>query len=92
MTINVPKWARDHFWVEPPADSEEFWGFRFRPTCIPGDEITFQFDKKPVASAIVDRIEKPGQSQCDSTGRFGTLWKVFWKQETFKDLRAGDRK
>ena len=87
MNINVPPWARGEFWDEPPADSDEFWGFRFQPKCIPGDEVTFRFDRNIVASAIVDRIERPGQSECDRTGRFGTLWKVFWRNETFKDLR-----
>ncbi len=87
MNINVPEWARDHFWEEPPADSEEFWGFRFQPPCKTGDTLYFRFDGKLVATAVVDRIEPPGRSKCDSTGRFENLHKVFWTQESFRDLR-----
>jgi hypothetical protein len=87
MNINVPDFARGHFWEEPPDGSEEFWSFRFPPPCQPGQPITFRFDGKAVATATVDRIEKPGQSACDATGKFKSGWKVFWKPETFRDLR-----
>jgi hypothetical protein len=88
MNINVPEWARSHFWEEPPPDSEEFWSFRFPPPCEVGDVLHFRFDKKLLATAIVDRIERPGQSKCELTGRFGRGWKVFWKPGTFVDLRT----
>lgn len=88
MNINVPEWARDHFWEEPPPDSEEFWSFRFPPPCKEGDVLHFRFDKRLVATAIADRIERPGQSVCDATGRFGRGWKVFWRPDTFVDLRS----
>ncbi len=87
MNINVPAWARDHFWEEPPPGSWEFWSFRFRPPCEVGHEIVFRFDHRPVAQAIVAKIERPGESQCESTGRFARGWKVFWKRESFVDLR-----
>ena len=87
MKINVPDWAKDHFWEEPPPGANEFWGFRFKPKCQVGDKITFLMDGKPVAESIVAGIEKPGQSACDTTGRFKSLWKVFWKNEDFKDIR-----
>lgn len=76
-----------HFWEEPPPGSEEFWSFRFPPPCKPGDNLYFRMHACVVAVAVCDRIEKPGQSACDSTGRFARGWKVFWKPETFVDFR-----
>ena len=89
MNINVPEFARDHFWEEPPANSEEFWGFRFPPPCKVGDPLHFRFDGRIVATARVSRIEQPGQSSCEGTGRFGGTYKVFWTNESFKDVRSG---
>lgn len=86
MNVNIPESARDHFWVEPPAGSMEFWSFRFKPPCQVGDQLIFRFDGKAVAIAIVAKIEKPGQSSCDQTGRFKSGWKVFWKPESFKKV------
>lgn len=91
MNVNVPPQARDHFWEEPPAGSMEFWSFRFRPPCAVGDELLFRFDGIPVARARVHRIEAPGQSACEGTGRFARGWKVFWTPESFEDLRTHGR-
>lgn len=52
--------------------------------------LTFKFDGVPVASAVVWRIEAPGQSKCAGTGRFGNGHKVYWRPESFKDLRPPD--
>lgn len=90
MNINVPEFARDHFWEEPPDGSWEFWSFRFPPPCKVGDKLIFKFDGIPMAEAVCARIEKPGESQCDATGRFERGYKVFWTPESFKELR-GDR-
>lgn len=89
MNINVPPQARDHFWEEPPPGSHEFWSFRFPPPCKVGDELVFRFDGVIVAKAICLRIEKPGRSVCDGTGRFGNGHKVYWAPESFCDCRAG---
>lgn len=91
MNINIPEWARDHFWEEPPEGHMEFWAFRFHPPCKIGDELIFRFDGKPVAKAIVDEIEPPGQSECETTGRFEYRWKVFWTNESFIDLRDDNK-
>jgi len=87
MNINVPEKAIDHFWNEPPVGSWEFWAFRFKPPCKVGDEIVFRINGIPVARAIVAKIEQPGQSFCEPTGRFRNGWKVFWIPESFQDLR-----
>jgi hypothetical protein len=88
MNVNVPDWSRDHFWEEPPPDSWEFWSFgRWKPKCAVGDKLVFRFDGKPVAEAVVAKIEAPGQSQCDGTGRFKNGWKIYWTPESFVDLR-----
>lgn len=88
MIINVPDWATEHFWEnEPAGTTHEFWAFRFKPKAQPGNIIQFMIDKKPVAQAVIDYIEPPGESECDTTGRFKNRWKVFWKCSTFKDTR-----
>lgn len=88
MFINVPTWAREEFWTEPPEGTMEFWSFRFPPPCKVGDVLTFRFDKVVMAQAIVARIEKPGESVCEGTGRFRNGWKVYWQAHTFIDLRG----
>lgn len=40
-----------------------------------------------VAEAIVAKVERPGLSACEHSGRFKSCWKVFWDQEDFRDLR-----
>jgi len=87
MNINIPEWAREHFWEEPPDGHWEFWAFRFKPRCEVGEELLFRFDGKPVAKAVCAKIEPPGVSECESTRRFLNRWKVYWSPETFKDLR-----
>ena len=87
MNINVPPQARDHFWEEPPEGHEEFWSFRFPPPCKVGDPLVFRFNGVPVARAVVSRIEPPGQSKCEGTGRFERGHKVFWSLESFKETK-----
>jgi len=88
MNINVKRDAREHFWHEPPAGSHEFWSFTWPPPCKVGDPLLFRFDGIVVARAVVSRIERPGQSSCDSTGRFKQGWKVFWTPQSFVDCRV----
>jgi len=52
-----------------------------------GDKIEFFFEGKKVAEAVIAMIEAPGISTCESTGKYGNRWKVFWLPESFKDLR-----
>lgn len=87
MNINVPEYARESFWDEPPEGSWEFWAFRFRPPCEIDEPLFFKFNKKVVAKAIVARIEPPGQSKCEHSGNYENRWKVFWTPESFVDLR-----
>lgn len=88
MKITVPDFAMDHFWEEPPADSEEFWGFRWKPKAQVGDTIHFMHHGIEIARAIIDRIERPGTAACDRTGKFSRTWNVFWTQESFQDMRG----
>jgi hypothetical protein len=88
MNINVKPEARDHFWEAPPPDSMDFWSMgQWKPKCQIGDKIFFRFDGKVVATAIVYNITKPGQEKCDRTGNYANGWKVWWQNESFKDLR-----
>ena len=92
MNINIPASALGHFWKDPPEGSWEFWSFRFRPLCQVGSNLVFRFDGKIVARAVVARIEKPGESVCETTGRFRSGWKVFWTPESFVDQRGEGKK
>jgi len=88
MKINVPLFARAHFWEAPPEDSMEFWAFRHKPRCQIGEELLFLFDGRPVAKAVVAGIEPPGISCCDGSRKFFSHWKVFWTPESFEALVA----
>lgn len=88
MRVNVPDKEIAHFWEEPPDGSWEFWSFRFEPECKVGDDIVFFHCNRPIAKAVVAKIERPGQSACDRTGRFRSGWKVFWQPESFIDLQS----
>jgi hypothetical protein len=85
MKITVPESEFDHFWVEPPPGHEEFWALRWPVKAKVGDPIVFHMNKKPVAEAVISRIEKPGESECERTHRFKHLWKVYFNN--FKDIR-----
>lgn len=87
MNINVPTFAQDHFWEEPPEGSWEFWSFRFPPPCKVGDVLNFRMSGQIVARAVCAKIEKPGESSCASTARFFSGYKVFWTPDSFEDLR-----
>lgn len=89
MNINVPQWAEDHFWDEPPEGACEFWAFRFPPPCKVGDPLVFKMRGVVVARAVCYEIELPGVSRCSHTGAFGPTYKVFWKPETFVEIPAG---
>jgi hypothetical protein len=89
MNINVSPDARGHFWDEPPAGAMEFWAFsRFAPPCRVGDELVFRFDGVAVARAVVHAIEEPGRGACEASGKYENAWKVFWRPESFEDLRG----
>lgn len=85
--ITIPPQAWEHFWHEPAPGSMEFWAYRFKPKCNPGDLINFRYNGKVIATATVHQIEPPGTDSCATTGNFKNRWKVYWKPETFKDLR-----
>lgn len=89
MNVNIPAWAEAEFWDEPPADSMEFWSFRFPPPCKVGDPLVFKMRGVPVARAVVHAIEGPGESKCDHSGRFLSGHKVFWTQESFVEDARG---
>ena len=90
--IEVPKASREHFWDEPPEGNLEFWAFKDRPRAFYNQKIIFKFDGQPVAEAKVLKIEDPGQSKCDSTGKYEKHWKVFWSPKEFKKYKTADTK
>ncbi|OGU54782.1 MAG: hypothetical protein A2V66_01610 [Ignavibacteria bacterium RBG_13_36_8] len=88
MKITVPPGVeRDHFWDEPPEGSWEFWAFRWPVKAKVGDTIYFFCSRKLIAKAIIERIDLPGKSSCERTGKYKNSWKVFWKPESFVDMR-----
>ena len=87
MKINVPEIAIEHFWEEPPEDSWEFWAFIWPVKAKVGDTIFFYFNKQFIAKAIIAKIEKPGESECERSGKYRNRWKVYWSPESFEDMR-----
>lgn len=91
MKITIPEseggevWR--HFWEEPPPGSVEFWALRWPIKAKPGDGIEFYYRKQLVAYAVVLRVEPPGISECDRTGKYRNRWKVVWDPATFRDMR-----
>ena len=83
MKINVSDAVIGHFWEEPPEDSWEFWAFVWPVKAKVGDTIYFYHDKKLIAQAVIAKIEKPGESECEATGNYRNRWKVYWRQESF---------
>ncbi len=81
--IEVPKEARGHFWEEPPAHNLEFWAFRDRPPVLINEKVYFTFDKMPVAETTVLKVEKPGESICELTGKYEKHWKLYWEPAKF---------
>lgn len=86
--IEVPREARSHFWEEPPEGNLEFWAFKQRPRCFYNQKIVFTFDRQPVAEARVLRIEDPGNSKCEQTGKYEKHHKVFWNPREFKKYKT----
>lgn len=90
MKINVQQEHREHFWDDHSDDGdEEFWSLgRWPIKALPGDTIYFYFDKELVATAIVSRVTKPGEIQCEHSGKFLAGNKVHWMMDSFVDLRG----
>jgi RNA:NAD 2'-phosphotransferase (TPT1/KptA family)/GNAT superfamily N-acetyltransferase/2'-5' RNA ligase/8-oxo-dGTP pyrophosphatase MutT (NUDIX family) len=81
--IEVPKESRGHFWDEPPAHNLEFWAFRSRPPVLMNEKVYFTFDKMPVAETTCLKIEKPGESLCELSGKYEDHWKLYWEPKQF---------
>lgn len=88
MRITVPNNLLAHFWEQEPEGHEEFWAFRWPVRANVGDTIHFMNGGREIAQAVIGRIEKPGQSECESTGRFLNMWKVYWPPSSFRDTRG----
>lgn len=87
MRINIPDSSLEHFWEDKEEGDQEFWAFRFPVKAKVGDPIYFYNNKTLIATAVVARVEKPGQSSCLSTGAFKNRWKVIWFKSSFVDKR-----
>jgi len=81
--IEVPKDSRGHFWDEPPAHNLEFWAFRSRPPVLMNEKVYFTFDRMPVAETTVLKVEKPGESLCELSGKYEDHWKLYWEPKQF---------
>lgn len=81
--IEVPASSRGHFWDEPPAHNQEFWAFKGRPSVLPNEKVYFTFNKVPVAETTCLRVEKPGQSKCELSGKYEKHWKLYWEPAQF---------
>lgn len=85
LKIRVPLFAQAAFFQDHGAP-EEFWAMRSKPKTRAGEMIEFYFGAKPVAKAMVSRVEEPGKSACGHSGKFGNKWKVHWQDASFRKL------
>jgi hypothetical protein len=87
LKINVPDAAMNHFWEEPPEGNWEFWAFTWPVRAKVGDYIYFYNNKKLIVMAVIAKVEKPGESECEKTGKYRNKWKVYWNSDSFVDYR-----
>jgi len=83
FVIEVPREQRKTFFV-PAKTPLVYWAFKNRPRVFVKEKLIFTFDKKPVAEAIVLKIENPGHGE----GEHKSWYKVFWKPSTFKKFKG----
>lgn len=82
FVIEVPQERRKTFWTRPEGKLE-YWAFKNRPRAFNSEPIIFTFDRKPVAQAVVLRVEAPGKG----TGEYKDWHKLYWNPTTFVKYR-----
>ena len=82
FVIEVPKERRKSFFVAPKAPLV-YWAFKNRPRVFISEKLIFTFGGKPVAEALVAKVEGPGKGD----GEYKAWHKVYWKPVTFKRFR-----
>ena len=87
--IEIPRESRERFWARPDDGKLEFWAFSERPRCFVNERVVFTFDRRPVAEARVYKIEEPGASKCDASGKYERYHKVFWDPRGFVRYQQG---
>jgi 8-oxo-dGTP pyrophosphatase MutT (NUDIX family)/GNAT superfamily N-acetyltransferase len=83
LMIEVPKDLRKGFWNRPD-DVLHYWAFKNRPRAFVDERIIFTFNRKPVAQAVVLKVEAPG----NGTGKYKHWHKVYWHPSHFQKFRA----
>ena len=83
FVIEVPKDRRKGFFVAPKAPLV-YWAFKNRPRVFISEKLVFTFNGKPVAEALVAKVEGPGKGE----GEYQKWHKVYWKPVTFRRFRV----
>src|SRR5271163_3995562 len=83
FVIEVPQARRKKFFIRPKSPLE-YWAFKNRPRAFINEQIIFTFGGKPVAEAMVVKIEPPGHGE----GEHKEWHKVYWKPSRFKKFRV----
>jgi RNA:NAD 2'-phosphotransferase (TPT1/KptA family)/8-oxo-dGTP pyrophosphatase MutT (NUDIX family) len=83
FVIEVPKERRTKFFVRPKAPLE-YWAFKNRPRVFINEPLIFTFGGKPVAKAMVVRVEAPGKGEDE----YKHWHKVYWKPTSFTKFKA----
>lgn len=86
FVIEVPKDRRKGFFVAPKSPLV-YWAFKNRPRVFISEKLIFTFGGKPVAEALVAKVEGPGKGE----GEYQKWHKVYWKPVTFKRFRVAGR-
>jgi RNA:NAD 2'-phosphotransferase (TPT1/KptA family)/8-oxo-dGTP pyrophosphatase MutT (NUDIX family)/ribosomal protein L32 len=83
FVIEVPQERRQKFFIRPKAPLE-YWAFKNRPRVFINEPLIFTFNGKPVAKAVVVRVEAPGKGE----GEYKHWHKVYWKPTTFRKFKG----
>jgi 8-oxo-dGTP pyrophosphatase MutT (NUDIX family) len=83
FVIEVPKDRRKGFFAVPKAPLV-YWAFKNRPRVFINEKLIFTFGGKPVAEALVAKIEGPGKGEDE----YKAWHKVYWKPTTFRRFRV----
>jgi 8-oxo-dGTP pyrophosphatase MutT (NUDIX family)/GNAT superfamily N-acetyltransferase len=83
LMIEVPKHLRKGFWKRP-NNALHYWAFKNRPRAFVEEKIIFTFNRKPVAQAVVLKIEGPGHGE----GEYKHWHKVYWNPSHFQKFKG----
>jgi len=85
VNVRIPEGRVDRFVAEVRSKPEWYVQRKYNPECQRGDQIRFYEGGKLVATATVNRVEAPGESDINKIDRADAdRWIVWFARETFR--------